>query len=36
MLQVNPNLVGALEEAGLKFIGRDESGEGMEVISLLA
>lgn len=31
MLQVNPNLVSALEEGGLKFVGRDESGERMEV-----
>jgi len=35
MLQVNPNLVGALEEAGLKFVGRDVTGERMEVNSLL-
>lgn len=31
MLQVNPNLVNALEEGGLKFVGRDETGERMEV-----
>lgn len=32
--EVNPNLVGALEEAGLKFVGRDETGERMEILEL--
>lgn len=31
MVQVNPELVGLLEEAGLKFVGKDESGKRMEV-----
>lgn len=31
MVQVNPNMVDVLEEAGLKFVGRDESGKRMEV-----
>ncbi|VFQ68654.1 unnamed protein product [Cuscuta campestris] len=32
--EVNPEMVGALEEAGLKFVGRDESGKRMEVLEL--
>ncbi|KMT09930.1 hypothetical protein BVRB_5g121470 [Beta vulgaris subsp. vulgaris] len=32
--EVNPNLVSALEEGGLKFVGRDESGERMEILEL--
>lgn len=32
--EVNPNLVGAVEEAGLKFVGRDETGERMEILEL--
>lgn len=31
MVQVNPVMVGALEKAGLKFVGTDESGKRMEV-----
>ena len=30
-MQVNPEVVGMLEEAGLKFVGKDESGQRMEV-----
>ncbi|KAM7495814.1 hypothetical protein LguiA_020228 [Lonicera macranthoides] len=30
--EVNPEMVGILEEAGLKFVGRDESGQRMEVL----
>lgn len=29
--QVNPEIIGKLEEAGLKFVGRDETGKRMEV-----
>ncbi|KNA03928.1 hypothetical protein SOVF_204510 [Spinacia oleracea] len=32
--EVNPNLVNALEEGGLKFVGRDETGERMEILEL--
>ncbi|KAI8137345.1 CTP synthase [Fennellomyces sp. T-0311] len=32
--EVNPEHVSAFEEAGLKFIGRDESGERMEIVEL--
>uniref|UniRef100_A0A803LF84 CTP synthase n=1 Tax=Chenopodium quinoa TaxID=63459 RepID=A0A803LF84_CHEQI len=32
--EVNPNLVNALEDGGLKFVGRDESGERMEILEL--
>lgn len=31
IMQVNPDVIGDLEEAGLKFVGRDESGKRMEV-----
>lgn len=31
ILQVNPEVIGALEEAGLKFVGKDETGKRMEV-----
>lgn len=31
MVQVNPHMVGVLEEGGLKFVGKDESGQRMEV-----
>ena len=31
MVQVNPEVVGILEEAGLRFVGKDESGKRMEV-----
>ncbi|XP_006574537.1 CTP synthase-like isoform X2 [Glycine soja] len=29
--EVNPDVIGTLEEAGLKFVGKDESGKRMEV-----
>lgn len=29
--QVNPEIIGDLEEAGLKFVGKDETGKRMEV-----
>ncbi|XP_054802493.1 uncharacterized protein LOC129306138 isoform X2 [Prosopis cineraria] len=32
--EVNPDVIGTLEEAGLKFAGRDESGKRMEVLEL--
>ncbi|XP_060178495.1 uncharacterized protein LOC132608747 isoform X5 [Lycium barbarum] len=32
--EVNPDIVGSLEEAGLKFVGRDESGKRMEILEL--
>ncbi|XP_075075280.1 uncharacterized protein LOC107823440 isoform X2 [Nicotiana tabacum] len=32
--EVNPEIVGSLEEAGLKFVGRDESGKRMEILEL--
>ncbi|KAK7269632.1 hypothetical protein RIF29_22365 [Crotalaria pallida] len=32
--EVNPDLIGTLEEAGLKFVGRDESGKRMEILEL--
>jgi CTP synthase len=32
--EVNPELVPRFEEAGLRFVGRDESGERMEIIEL--
>lgn len=28
---MNPDVIGNLEEAGLKFVGRDETGRRMEV-----
>lgn len=31
MLQVNPEVIGVLEEAGLKFVGKDETAKRMEV-----
>lgn len=31
MLQVNPAVINVLEEAGLNFVGKDESGQRMEV-----
>lgn len=34
MVQVNPEMVDILEEAGLKFVGKDESGQRMEVCFL--
>ncbi|KAI4301478.1 hypothetical protein L6164_034754 [Bauhinia variegata] len=32
--EVNPEYIGTLEEAGLKFVGKDESGKRMEVLEL--
>ncbi|GBG84883.1 hypothetical protein CBR_g39345 [Chara braunii] len=32
--EVNPEMVAQLEEAGLKFVGRDESGRRMEIMEL--
>lgn len=34
-MQVNPDVIGTLEEGGLKFVGKDESGKRMEVSFLL-
>jgi CTP synthase (UTP-ammonia lyase) len=31
IVQVNPDVIETLEEAGLKFVGKDESGKRMEV-----
>ncbi|XP_021904470.1 CTP synthase [Carica papaya] len=32
--EVNPEVIGNLEEAGLKFVGKDETGKRMEVLEL--
>ncbi|KAI4374359.1 hypothetical protein MLD38_012364 [Melastoma candidum] len=32
--EVNPELIGKLEDAGLKFVGKDESGKRMEIVEL--
>ncbi|KAI6674558.1 hypothetical protein NL676_002464 [Syzygium grande] len=32
--EVNPDVIGNLEEAGLKFVGRDETGRRMEILEL--
>ncbi|KAB2015769.1 hypothetical protein ES319_D08G049700v1 [Gossypium barbadense] len=32
--EVNPDAIGVLEEAGLKFVGKDETGKRMEVLEL--
>ena len=32
--EVNPTLVPALEKAGLRFVGKDETGERMEIVEL--
>lgn len=32
--EVNPHMVGVLEEGGLKFVGKDESGQRMEILEL--
>ncbi|KAF8006650.1 hypothetical protein BT93_K0836 [Corymbia citriodora subsp. variegata] len=32
--EVNPDVIGDLEEAGLKFVGRDETGRRMEILEL--
>ncbi|KAH0974194.1 hypothetical protein GBA52_016093 [Prunus armeniaca] len=33
-LVVNPDVIGILEEAGLKFVGKDDSGRRMEILEL--
>ena len=30
-VQVNPNMISQLENAGLSFVGKDETGQRMEV-----
>ncbi|PQM42568.1 hypothetical protein Pyn_16534 [Prunus yedoensis var. nudiflora] len=32
--EVNPDVIGILEEAGLKFVGKDDSGRRMEILEL--
>ncbi|EEF47297.1 ctp synthase, putative [Ricinus communis] len=32
--EVNPEVIGALEERGLKFVGKDETGKRMEILEL--
>jgi len=32
--EVNPSMVPALEKAGLRFVGKDETGERMEIVEL--
>ncbi|XP_024041605.1 CTP synthase isoform X3 [Citrus clementina] len=32
--EVNPEVIGVLEEAGLKFVGKDETGKRMEILEL--
>ncbi|KAF5455340.1 hypothetical protein F2P56_024930 [Juglans regia] len=32
--EVNPEVIGTLEEAGLKFVGKDDSGRRMEILEL--
>ncbi len=32
--EVNPDLVPVLEEAGLRFVGKDETGQRMEIVEL--
>ena len=32
--EVNPDMIEALEEAGLKFVGRDPEGQRMEIMEL--
>ncbi|XP_028062845.1 CTP synthase 2-like [Camellia sinensis] len=32
--EVNPDMIDMLEEAGLKFVGKDESGKQMEILEL--
>jgi len=33
-LQVNPDMVASLEQAGLSFAAKDETGERMEIVEL--
>jgi len=35
-LQVNPDMVSKLESAGLSFVGKDETGNRMEVCSQIS
>lgn len=35
LMQVNPDVIGILEDAGLKFVGKDDSRRRMEVGFLL-
>lgn len=32
--EVNPDVVKELEEAGLRFVGKDDTGERMEIVEL--
>ncbi|XP_047310924.1 CTP synthase [Impatiens glandulifera] len=32
--EVNPDMIGVLEKAGLRFVGKDESGKRMEILEL--
>ncbi|EXB95703.1 CTP synthase [Morus notabilis] len=32
--EVNPDVIGSLEEHGLKFVGKDESGKRMEILEI--
>lgn len=32
--EVNPTMVAALEEHGLRFVGKDETGQRMEIVEL--
>ncbi|XP_044493480.1 CTP synthase-like [Mangifera indica] len=32
--EVNPEIIGVLEKAGLKFVGKDETGKRMEILEL--
>ena len=32
--EVNPTMIGQLEAAGLRFVGKDESGQRMEIVEL--
>ncbi|XP_047155340.1 CTP synthase-like isoform X2 [Vigna umbellata] len=32
--EVNPDVIGTLEEAGLQFVGKDESGKRMDILEL--
>ena len=34
--EVNPNMVSDLEDRGLRFVGKDESGQRMEIVELKA
>ncbi len=32
--EVNPTMIGAFEERGLRFVGKDETGQRMEIVEL--